>query len=146
MPRKTAIQKLRDELAVQQEFNRNSTSSLAYVRGEREKAREERDQALQELIAVRAHLDNQRRHIRHLFESVYALNIQLSRRDGFIDRVRELDKAVVEPVIEADIGGIVDRERSNLYNASNERSVNRVLDGMDPEILDQVLGRRADED
>lgn len=139
--------KLRRELDQMTDVARNSENVIRVIRSERDTARHERDEVSGKFLRLEAMLLQQRQHVRRLFNSIFHVNLDLARKAGYIDRVKEMDSAnglsarVTEPMSD-----IVDQERDNLYGARSERMVNSIIDGMDPDILDQVLGRNDDMD
>lgn len=128
---------------------RNANSSLAYVRTRRDEAVEQRDKA----TALTAHLDavntRHRQHIRRLFASIFTLNLELARKGGYIDRVKETESTNKVDITESELDRMwpeqeIAAARDDLAGARSERMVARVIDGMDSEVLDQVLGREPD--
>lgn len=123
---------------------RNAMNVVATARAERDSAREERDATQKRFESITSLAVSQRGHIRRLFNSIFHLNLELARKAGYIDRVREEDAGgpVVEPVEGVD----VDTARDALAGARSEKMVASVIDGMDDDVLDQVLGRDLDAD
>ena len=151
------LETARQHIQTLEDMNRNAQSALMGARSERDEARTQRDEARKQMIenadnaakfaeASNAEAQRQRQHIRRLFNSIFHLNIDLARKAGYIDRVKECD-AKTEPttVIEPDMFNI-DSARDDLARARSSNMVDKVIDGMDPEILDQVLGREPDSD
>lgn len=150
MPTKSsrALKEARRDLAFAEDMNRNAASTLAQTRAERDKAREERDIAVKVGVDMSAEISRQRQHVRRLFNSIFHLNLDLARKVGYIDRVKETDSDIrtsVEPIMATDFPDI-DRERDALAGARSEKMVASVIDGMDSDVLDQVLGRDPDAD
>lgn len=151
----TKIAKLQRQLDAALDATRNAGSAAQTARIERDQARMKVEEAAQQLIEndrhfVRLQAESRRdsQHIRRLFNSIFHLNLELARKAGYIDRVKEMDSVHVGmPVVsEPDMGTIIDRERDNLANARSDRRVASVIDGMDSEVLDQVLGRDDEAD
>lgn len=141
MPRKSPAQKRNEELESQV---MNAESILRSVRSERDKAQE-----------LAAHLDHRnidlltaaKRTIniqKKLLRMVYASDLKTARLEGYIDHVREASitaSGVQEPTPGVDY----DYERDRLLNAG-ERQFGKIIDGMDSEVLDVLLGRDDDDD
>lgn len=160
MARKTAMDKKNEDIENLKIVLNDADASMAALAKQRDEARAERDQARQEIEslnqsgqiygqAVLADSIRQRQHIRRLFNSIFILNLELARKAGYIDRVKETDENKVD-LFEPEPGHIwpeqVDAAREELAGARSERMVNRVIDGMDSDVLDQVLGRTDDAD
>lgn len=93
--------------------------------------------------AALAMVNSRDKKIRSLFETILTLNIELGRKEGYISRVRERDNPYgPEPTQEPNADpGLV---RENLASAMGERAVASILDNIDLDMLDNVLGRPAD--
>jgi len=151
--RTTALEKARDRITTLENQQRNLMTSLATERNSTDILRREAGEAQAKIDslegshsrfaeAVHADAQRQRQHIRRLFNSIFHANLEIARKAGYIDRVREQDAITAGDVVEPTEGGInVDRARAHLADAANDRTVNSILDGMDPDVLDQVLGR-----
>lgn len=147
MSRKTAMDKKNDEIESLTICLNDADVSMAAVAKQRDEARAERDETQKKLDGMTSYATSQRLHIRRLFASVFTLNLELARKGGYIDRVKETDANRVD-ITEPEPGRIwpeqVDAAREDLAGARSERMVARVIDGMDTEVLDQVLGREPD--
>lgn len=154
----TKIAKLQRQLNEALDTARNATSALQTARLERGEARDAAAAARAEIASLKsdsalysqsvlAEHQRQHAHIRRLFTSVFRLNLELARKGGYIDRVKETD-AKGEPIIDPELGWPeeVNAEREKLAGARSETMVARVIDGMDTDVLDAVLGRDPDAD
>lgn len=141
-----AFKEAKRHLASAEDMIRNSNSALAQTRTERDKAREERDIAVKVGVDMSAEISRQRQHVRRLFNSIFHLNFDLARKVGYIDRVKECDAQISPTAVTEPASFDIDRARDELSGARSDRMVSGVIDGMDPDILDQVLGRDPDAD
>lgn len=137
--RNTALDKARSEIITLHDMIRNGTTALTESRRERDDAFRARDDADDHLKATMAHLHLARQRMRRLLEQVLSANLRIARREGYIDRVREAEAAGAEPAVDADAS--IDLMRSDLLNATTDRQVGRVLDGLDDETIAEILGR-----
>lgn len=137
MPRKNARQKLQDALGEAQSTIRNAEQALSEARNERDKAREALGKFTE---AANAHNRQNMAKIRALFGTIFAISIERARSGGYIDRVREIDNknGISVGSVEAEID--FDRLRDDIAT-SPERQRDRILDGLDQETFDTVLGR-----
>lgn len=160
MARKTTMDNKTEEIECLNILMNDADASIAELAKQRDEARAERDETKQEIAslkessqkyaeAVLADSLRQRQHIRRLFNSIFILNLELARKGGYIDRVKETDSTNKADLTEPELGRMwpeqeIDAARGDLAGARSERMVARVIDGMDNEVLDQVLGREPD--
>lgn len=147
----TITQKLRQEIDLLETAAINSRAQFQRVVKERDEAmanlatvmRSEKN--AQDMLSTLA--TSHRNHIRKLFEIIFRLNLENARKSGYIERVREKDSPVQQADGPFDTLAQIDAEleRERLLGATTERGVGRIIDGMDQETLDAVLGRGADE-
>lgn len=112
------------------------------MRGERDRAREEHgrssDNAVGLVATIARHVQAQKK----LLRMIYAGDLKAARLAGYIDHVREA-AAITGPAANAEDHFDVDYERDRLINAS-ERQFGQIIDGMNSEALDIVLGREEE--
>lgn len=144
----TKLAKLQRHLDAVLDTARNAASTLQAVRYERDQARKEAEDAGNSEKNIRAQVALQRTHVRRLFASIFHLNLELARKNGYIDRVRETDedRSIAGPASDEISPEQVDAAREYLAGARSDKMVARVIDGMDTDVLDQVLGRTNDAD
>lgn len=143
--------KLRRELDTMTDAARNAENVARAMRAERDQARIETESIHDQLrendrncLNMMSEIGRGHQHVRRLFASIFHLNLELARKAGYIDRVKEMDAQSPESIIGP--AEFIDRERDNLAGARSDKMVASVIDGMDPDILDQVLGRNDEVD
>jgi len=153
---------LRRQLNEATDIARNAASATQLARTERDEAKAELAEIRETMKARIANLENQLgaeqrqraaisqalqdriKRIRDLFATIFNLHVEIGRKEGYIARVRERDnpsgpESTQGP--DADPGAL----RESLAQAVGESAVASILDSVDSDILDQVLGRSPDQ-
>lgn len=153
---------LKHQLGEALDTARNAASAAQAARKQRDEAQAELAEIRETMKARIANLENQLgaeqrqraaisqalqdriKRIRDLFATIFNLHVEIGRKDGYITRVRERDnpsgpESTQEP--NADPGAL----RESLARAVGESAVASILDSVDSDTLDQVLGRNPDQ-
>lgn len=153
MARKTVAQKLREELALSMDMNRNVIDALKVVRAERDLIRAEAEQLNSERTSMLATLDaverRSQKKTQRLFQVIFDLHLKAAQHEGYIKRVTDLDgsRSQTTKVIDEEAGdGDILRFREEIYGAESETQRDSILDSIDTETLDQVLGKAPQKD
>jgi hypothetical protein len=117
------------------------------IKGDWQKANDERGQAMAELADADERTARLRGIVarganiqRRLLRMVYAGDLKTANLEGYISHVREAAAVASGTRMAEDIGNDVDYERDRLMNATG-RQFGKIIDDMDPDVLDVVLGR-----
>lgn len=102
MPRKSPLEIVKANLRRAEDDNRNMAQVLVTARSERDAARNEADE-YKILLKIR---DEE---IENACEKCFHLELRLARREGYIDRVREMDGGMIEPATERE--GLISKIR-----------------------------------
>jgi hypothetical protein len=90
-----------------------------------------------------------RKQCRKLFSIIFDLQIELAHAQGYIIRVTDLDPPEARSGVSAERTTDIDDMlslRDQLAGAETETMRDRILDSVDTETLDRVLGRGANDD
>jgi hypothetical protein len=153
MARKTVAQKLREELALSMDMNRNAIDALKVVRAERDILRTEAEKLKKDTATIFAALNTaelqSQKKTQRLFQVIFDLHLKAAQHEGYIKRVTDLDgsRSQTTKVIDGEVGdGDVLRFREEIYGAESETQRDSILDSLDTETLDQVLGKAPQKD
>lgn len=153
MARKTVAQKLREELALSMDMNRNAIDALKVVRAERDILRTEAEKLKKDTATIFAALNTaelqSQKKTQRLFQVIFDLHLKAAQHEGYIKRVTDLDgsRSQTTKVIDGEVGdGDVLRFREEIYGAESETQRDSILDSLDTETLDQVLGKAPQQD
>lgn len=139
MTRETKVQRIKRE---QLEADvRNLMEAVKVARAQRDLARNEMEEQSSRRNAAETQLhragEGNRIAKQKLFSEVLRLHIKSARLEGYIDRVREEPSKVVDPKPTVRDESI----RDMLLRNDNEKERGELLDMVDHETLDRVLGR-----
>lgn len=148
----TVTQKLRDQIDLLETAAISSREQFQRVVKERDAAISQisilmnsEKAALSGAAAVEARYKG---HIRKLFSIIYRQSLDSEHKAGWMARVREKENATQSasaPYEDDNIARLdLSLERERLAGATGDRAVGRIIDSMDTETLDAVLGRGAD--
>lgn len=153
MARKTVAQKLREELALSMDMNRNAIDALKVVRAERDILRTEAEKLKKDTATIFAALNTaelqSQKKTQRLFQVIFDLHLKAARHEGYIQRVVDLDSSGTRSGIEADMAREMDDIlglRRDVAGAPSETERDSILDSVDTETLDQVLGKAPQQD
>lgn len=94
---------------------------------------------------LEAQINNGAKKVRSLFGTVVKLQMESAQLKGYIDRVRELDRISATDVTEPVAGEDYLTARDALMNASRQSQIDRIIDSVDEQTLEAILGRTDDD-
>jgi len=101
------------------------------------------EESLRRAEAAEAVIRMRDRRAREMFIRIFDLEIRAARLEGYIDCADK--RAVVSAVNSPAPGDLVDFGRDSVLMAGSESQRDRIIESMDQETLDAVLGRTGNE-